>query len=95
LRSWPRSRASCCNQAKGYCILCPLSRSPLAVVVAGIGLLFPIPFSGSGFVQDRPSSGCTLRDWNGFAPVPFAVAEAIDDRPPSFTYYEERTEICV
>jgi hypothetical protein len=71
-----------------------MRRGPVVVAIAGTGLLLPIPFSGSGFVHDRPDSGCTVRNWSGFAPAPFAVVEAVDDRPPSFTYYEERTSTC-
>jgi hypothetical protein len=72
-----------------------MRRAPVVIAIAVIGMLLPIPFSGAGFIQDDPGSGCTLRDWNGFAPLPFAAAEAISDRPPSFTYYEERTRTCV
>jgi hypothetical protein len=70
-------------------------RPARVALVAGIALVVPVPFWGSGSIQERPGSGCTTKEWEGLAPLPLAAYEAIKNRPPPYAYYEERSSICI
>jgi hypothetical protein len=70
-----------------------MHRSRVALVVAGITLAVPVPYSGSGFPEGQAIDGCTL-DWEGVAPLTMAANEAARDRPPPFRYQEVSDLVC-